>query len=117
MTLFLTDEDFNGRIVRGMLFRQPDLDLVRAQDVGLSGATDPTLLDWAERHQRVLLTHDGRTMPNHVRARLAAGFHVVGVFIVDDLAPIGRCIEDLLLVAECSVANEWQDQVRYLPFR
>ena len=34
------DENFNGAIVRGMLRRQPALDLVRIQDVGLSGITD-----------------------------------------------------------------------------
>jgi len=30
----LADENFNGDIVRGLLLRQPDLDIVRVQDVG-----------------------------------------------------------------------------------
>src|SRR2546422_11041221 len=108
MVCFLADEDFNGRIVRGMFLRKSDLDLVRVQDVGLSGAGDEAILEWAENDGRVLLTHDGRTMPNHVRHRLTAGGHVPGVFIVDDLAPIGECIEDVLLVAECSLEDEWR---------
>lgn len=33
---FLVDEDFDNDIVRGVLRRQPSLDMVRAQDVGLS---------------------------------------------------------------------------------
>jgi hypothetical protein len=33
MLQFLADENFNGDIVRGLLLRQPDLDLVRVQDV------------------------------------------------------------------------------------
>ena len=37
MLRLLADENFHGDIVRGLLLRQPDLDLVRVQDVGLTG--------------------------------------------------------------------------------
>jgi hypothetical protein len=43
--LFLSDEDFNNRIVRGLLRRFPHLDLVRAQDVGLAGKYDTKVLE------------------------------------------------------------------------
>jgi hypothetical protein len=36
------DENFNNDIVRGVLRRNPRLDIVRVQDVGLSGAKDET---------------------------------------------------------------------------
>jgi hypothetical protein len=91
--------------------------LVRVQDVGLSGTNDDVILEWADHHGRILLTHDGRTMPTHVRERISAGRPVRGVFIVDDLAPIGACISDVLLVAECSEEDEWGDQIHYLTFR
>jgi hypothetical protein len=32
MLRLVADENFNGDIVRGLLLRQPDLDIVRAQD-------------------------------------------------------------------------------------
>jgi len=35
MISFLADEDFDGRIVRGIERRLPNLDIVRVQDVGL----------------------------------------------------------------------------------
>jgi hypothetical protein len=35
------DENFNNVIVRGLLRRLPDLDIVRVQDVGRSGTDDP----------------------------------------------------------------------------
>ena len=38
MVRLLSDENFNGDIVRGMLLRRPDLDLIRVQDVGLETA-------------------------------------------------------------------------------
>jgi hypothetical protein len=40
----LTDENFNGDIVRGLRRRRPEIDLLRVQDVGLSGALDPPIL-------------------------------------------------------------------------
>jgi hypothetical protein len=47
MLRLLSDENFNGDIVRGLLLRRPDLDLRRVQDVGLGEADDPTILEWA----------------------------------------------------------------------
>jgi hypothetical protein len=41
MLRLLPDENFNGDIVRALLLRQPDLDIVRVQDVGLAGVGDP----------------------------------------------------------------------------
>ena len=117
MLRLLTDEDFNGRIVRGLWLRKSDLDLLRVQDIGLSGENDPSILEWAENNGRVLLTHDARTMPRHVCDRLASGLHVPGIFLVDDLAPIAASIEDILLIAECSHEAEWRDQIHYLPFK
>lgn len=49
MLRFVADENFNNDIVRGLLRRTPELDIVRVQDVELSGADDPTVLDWAAR--------------------------------------------------------------------
>jgi hypothetical protein len=40
MLRLLADENFNGDIVRGLSLRQPDIDLVRVQAVGLAGAMD-----------------------------------------------------------------------------
>ena len=117
MIRFFADEDFNGRIVRGLLRRKHDLDLVRVQNVGLAGASDDVILKWANETGRLVISHDNRTMPRHFRERLAAGLHVPGVFIVDDLAPIGACIDDLVLIAECSDADEWRDQIFYLPWK
>lgn len=58
MLRFLSDENLNNDIVRGLLRRKPEIDLVRVQDVGLSGADDPTVLAWAAQDGRVLLTQD-----------------------------------------------------------
>jgi len=56
MLQLAADENFNNDIVRGLKRRDPLLDIVRTQDAGLSGATDPELLAWAAREGRALLT-------------------------------------------------------------
>jgi hypothetical protein len=105
---FLVDEDFDHDIVRGMLRRLPTLDIVRAQDVDLSGTPDPIVLAWAAQAGRIVLTHDVSTMTTHAYARVTSGLPMPGVFAVSQLAPIGQVIEDLVLLAECSLPGEWE---------
>ena len=109
------DENFNEDIVRGLLRRRPGLDIVRLQDAGLSGADDPTVLDWAAREGRVLRTHDVSTMTRYAYDRVRDGQAMPGVFEIGRSLAIGRVIDDVLLIAECSVPGEWEAQVRYLP--
>lgn len=115
MLRYLTDEDFDGDVLEGLLRRLPDLDIVRVQDVGLAGQEDPVILAWAEEHDRIVLTHDRRTMTVHANARLRAGQRVAGVCVVRQLLSVGRAIDELLLVVQCSRKEDWENQVRYLP--
>jgi predicted nuclease of predicted toxin-antitoxin system len=115
MFRFLADENFDGRISRGLRLRFPSLDLVHAKEVGLEGADDPTVLGWAAREGRVLLTHDARTMPNHAYQRLAAGEHVPGVILVRSSLPVGAAIDDLLLILNCCREDELGGQVYKIP--
>jgi len=115
MLQLATDENFNGDIVRGLLFRLPDLNLVRVQDVGLEGAIDPTVLAWAAQNQRIVVTHDRATLPAFAFERVMAGEPMPGVFVINDRLPVGQAIEELVLVTTCSEASEWAGRVLYLP--
>jgi len=115
MVSFLADENFNGRIVRGLLRRAPHIDLVRAQDVGLLGTSDPTVLEWAAKSGRVLLTHDAATMPAHAFNRIERGLATSGVLIVRESLAIRSVIEDLLLIFEAGEAQDLIGGVIYLP--
>jgi hypothetical protein len=117
MIRLAADENLNNDIIRGLLRRQPDLDIVRVQDVGLSSADDPIVLEWAAQEERVLLTHDVSTITRYAFERVRAGKPMPGVFEISRSVPIGRAIEDVLLLAECSLDGEWEGQVRYLPLR
>jgi len=117
MLRLAADENFNNDIVRGLLRRKPDLDILRVQDVGLSGADDPTILEWAAQEGRVLLTHDVLTLTRYAYERLEAGKPMPGVFEISREVPMGVAIDDILLIAEGSLDGEWEGQVRYVPLR
>lgn len=117
MLLLAADENFNNDILRGLLRRRPDLDIVRIQDVGLSGADDVVILEWAAQEGRVLLTHDVSTITQYAYERVRMGKSMPGVFEVSRDVPVGVAIEDILLLAEYSLEGEWEGQVRYLPLR
>lgn len=117
MVKFLADENFNNQIVRGILRQNPKIDLVRVQDVGLSEVDDPSVLEWAAQQNRIVLTHDVSTMTRFAYERIQAGLSMPGVFEVNRRVPVGLAIEELLLIAECSLEGEWEGQVRFLPLR
>jgi predicted nuclease of predicted toxin-antitoxin system len=115
MPRLLTDENFNGDILRGLTRRLPALDIVRVQDEGLANTDDAIILDWAGQKDRVLLTHDIKTMPPLAHQRVAEGKSMPGIVVVRELLPVGRAIDDLVVLIECSLESEWKGQVRYLP--
>ena len=117
MLRLAADENFNNDVVRGVLRRNPSVDIVRIQDVGLSGADDPVMLQWAAQEGRVLLTHDVATVTRYAYERVRDGKPMPGVFEVSRDVPIGLVIEEVLLLAEYSLDSEWEGQVRYLPLR
>ena len=117
MIKFLTDENFNNQIVRGVLRQNPDIDVVRVQDVGLQGADDPDVLSWAAKEERIVLTHDVATMITFAYERVQASLPMPGLFEVKRGVPTGLVIEEIILIAECSLGVEWEAQVRFLPLK
>ena len=117
MARFLADENFNNQIVRGVLRQSPDIDIVRVQDVDLSGVDDPAVLAWAAQEGRIVLTHDVATMTTFAYQRIQAGLAMPGLFEVSRRVPVGLAIEEIILIAECSFEGEWEGQVRFLPLR
>lgn len=115
MLRLLIDQDLDQDIVRGLQLRLPDLDTITAHRAGLSAAPDPELLAWADEQDRILVTHDRRTMPRHATDRMAAGERVAGVFVVPRRLPLSQVIDDLEVMVACSEQSEWKDLVRFLP--
>ena len=97
MIALAVDENFDHHILRALLRRVPGLDALTVPAAGLAGADDPTVLAWAAREGRILLTHDVRT---HDGVRL-----------------LGEIIGDLVLVLMCATPDDFRDRVFYVPLR
>ena len=111
MMRFLADENFDNTIVRGLFRRNPTLDVVRVQDVGLSGKDDPTVLEWAAQEGRILLTHDVATITRYAYDRVRQDRPMPGVIEISTDAPIRRVIEDVLVLVECSQEGELESMI------
>lgn len=96
MLRLAADENLNNDLIRGLRRRNPEIDLVRVQDVGLSGADDPSVLAWAAEEGRVLLTHDVTTLTDYAYVRVNIGHPMPGVIAVGYTVPPSQAIDDIL---------------------
>ena len=60
---FQADADFNHIIRRALLRREPAVDFQTAHAADLAGLEDPDVLAIAARDDRLLVSHDVKTMP------------------------------------------------------
>lgn len=115
MIRFQADADIDYDIVLAVRRRERAVDFASAADSGVAGLGDPEVLEIAAQQDRILITHDRRTMPRHFRDRLDAGKESPGVFIVSQFEPIGPVTEVLMMVWAASDPAEWRNQIRHLP--
>lgn len=111
---FQADADFNQKVVLGLRRRHPAIDFQDAHAGGVIGIPDPEVLHKAAVAARILVSHDRKTMPRHF-ARFLKNYSSPGLIIVAQDSDIGTIIEDLLIVWAASEADEWRDNVAYLP--
>ncbi|GAC1447414.1 MAG: hypothetical protein PVSMB4_02790 [Ktedonobacterales bacterium] len=115
---FLADEDFNHAVVSGLRRARPAIDILTAPEAGTLHMPDPEVLIWAAAHDRILLSHDKRTMPDHFYrflAQLGSGEHSPGVLLVPQKLAIGDTIAAVAEVWELSAHGEWRDILTRLP--
>ena len=111
--LLLLDENFDNDLMRGLLVRAPEFNVVRVQDV-IQGVTDDEVLQWAADNARILLTHDMNSMPAHCRDRWEDGLVIAGIIYVEQIIPIGTAIERILSLLKDSDPADWADRVEYV---
>ena len=115
MLRLVSDENFDGDILRGLYRRNPSIDIVRIQDCGLSGAPDEDVLAWAATEGRIVLTHDRNTLPSYVYDRVQAALRMPGVFVVSHSISVGQAVDEILLAVECLAPDECKDLVKFFP--
>jgi hypothetical protein len=112
---FQADADLKFAIVKAVRRREPAIDFITAREAALESVGDPVVLERAAKGNRVLVSHDRRTMLNHFRNHLAAGKPSPGLLIVSQGAPIGSVAEAIVLLWAVVDAAELRDQAFHLP--
>jgi predicted nuclease of predicted toxin-antitoxin system len=115
MLRWLADENFSTHVVHAVRQRWPEIDILRAQDIGLTETPDDKLLEWAARNERVLLSRDKATLVEFATERVRRGERMCGVFIVHTNAGNLEVAEQIAILTLCSREGEWENQVSWLP--
>jgi hypothetical protein len=111
---FQADADFNQNILRAVRRWDPAIDFQTAHEAELRGIEDKEVLQKAAQENRLLISHDRRTMPFHFATFIATQTSA-GVIIVSQDLPIRQAVEDLILIWEASEAEEWINRIDSLP--
>ena len=100
-----------------MLNHEPSLTVLAVGDEGAPArsTSDPEILEWCEQNQFSLITNNRESMPQHLSDHLSAGCHVPGIFTINLEVPMGKIIEELLLIAGASDTDEYIDRITYIP--
>jgi hypothetical protein len=109
------DHHVNSAITRGL--RARGVDVLTADEDHASQLADPDLLDRATALGRVLFSQDTDLLREGAR-RQQAGEPFAGVIYAHQLyVPVGRCIDDLELLAKACDPPEFVNRVEYLPLK
>ena len=111
---FQADADLNQILLKATLRREPSIDFQTARAAGLVGLGDNQVLAIAAREQRILVTHDRKTMPKHF-AEFIATEASAGVIVVPQKLAVNAAVEDLILIWGASGSDEWIDRIQSLP--
>ena len=111
---YQADADLNQAIVTGVLRREPTIDFQTAFAAGLEGVKDPEVLAITAQQERILVSHDRKTMPSKFASFIVSN-QSSGVIIVSRKLPTEVIIEELLLIWAASSAEEWMNRIAKLP--
>jgi hypothetical protein len=105
----------DGQIVATIRRLEPAIDLLTVVEAGESGASDREVLDLAQAENRLLISHDRKTMRPTAEQRIANGASIIGLFLVRRDKPMKAVVDDVLLIWAASEAEEWRDQIVFVP--
>ena len=117
MRRYLIDENISPQYRTQLLYHEPSLTVLAVGDEGAppKSTPDPEILVWCEQNQFNLITNNRESMPQHLSDHLSAGHHVPAIFTINLAVPMGKIIEELLLIAGASNENEYINEIKYLP--
>lgn len=117
MLRILFDHDFNHQVIAALRHRLPELDFVTAFEAGIHSVHDRVLLRWAMANERVVISHDRKTMPVHFADLLGSGEKTSGLIIVPQSIRFHQAVEELEYFVVCTEHGEWIDRIHVLSSR
>jgi hypothetical protein len=114
---YLLDEHVNPRLRKALKRLASDIVVWRVGDPGAPrlGTTDQKILLWCEKYCFSLVTNNRESMPIHLQEHLAAERHVPGIFTLNRNMTLVETADELILIWGASEAEEYIDQLYYLP--
>jgi len=109
------DADLNEDIIKGVLRREPGIDFQTAGSAGIRGLSDWEVLAIAAAEDRILVSHDRRTMPGTFRSFVPTSSSP-GLFLIPQNTHLLIAIESLLMAWVASEHEEWANRVVWMPF-
>ncbi len=112
---FQADADLDEDIIWGVKRAEPMIDFQTADEAGIRGLEDSVVLKTAANENRILISHDRRTMPRHF-ADFILNQTSPSIFIISQGARISRVIDDIILIRFASEPEDWVNTIADLPF-
>jgi hypothetical protein len=107
--------DVHVRRAITVALRERGVDILTAQADGTAEADDPDLLDRATALGRILFSQDQDLLAEATR-RQREGIPFAGVIYAHQLyVTVGRCINDLELIAKVGTPEDVANRVQFLP--
>lgn len=117
MLKYLIDENVASNYTHQLRRLNPNLFVMAIGDITAPprGTLDPEILLWCDENNYILVTNNRKSMPVHLADHLALNRHIPGIFILSPKLSMGENIERLMLIAEGSFEDEYQDIILFLP--
>lgn len=115
---FLLDENLSPRLIVALHRLEPTIDVLRVGDEGAPPlqTTDSEIIYFLARSQRMLITDNRSTMPDHLAGHYASeGKSHWGVLWIRPSTSIGEIAANLHLIWQASEAEEWLDRADWIP--
>lgn len=112
---FQADADLDEDIIWGVKRAEPMIDFQTADEAGIRGLPDSLVLAAAANENRILISHDRRTMPHHF-ADFIQKQSSPGIFLISQGARMSKLIDDIVLIWFASKPEDWIDMISDLPF-
>ena len=115
---FILDENLSFRLKIAVLRLNPEIDILRVGDENAPklGTLDPDALIYLGISQRLLITDNRTSMPEHLKDYWQTDQKMWGLLWVRPTTTMGKLAEELILIWETSQAEEWINVIDWIPF-